>query len=218
MNPNRRTLLAAGALAALGVRTTAALAQPQPAAGRNYSVLNPVLPVENPAKVEVIEFFWYGCIHCYNFEPALEKWLAKVPADVEFRRVPAIFNERWLHDAVIYYALEALGVIGKTHQPLFDAIHQLRLDTARKEPFNAWLAKTGVDVKKFEEAYKSFGVQSKALRARQLTGSYRIDGTPALAVHGTYTVSADQGGTQNGMLAVADHLIGLARKNLGVRR
>ncbi len=213
MNPIRRSVLAAGTLAALGFRP-AALAQDTPVAGRNYSVLNPALPVEAPAgKIEVLEFFWYGCIHCYNFEPHVEKWLKTAPADVAFRQVPAIFNDRWLHDARIYYAFEAMGLTAKTHMPLFDAIHKSRLDTTKAEMLLPFLTRMGADVKKFEEALKSFGVQTKVKRAAQMTAAYHIDGTPSLAVHGAFTVSADQGGTAGGMFAIADHLVGLVRKS-----
>jgi thiol:disulfide interchange protein DsbA len=208
MNPTRRSLLAAGALAALGVRNPA-LAQ-VPVAGTDYLVLNPTLPVEAPAgNIEVVEFFWYGCIHCYNLEPLLDRWLKKLPGDVAFRRIPAVFNARWEHDAVIYYAFDALGLTAKTHAPLFEAIHKNRLNTTNERAFAEWLKKMDIDDKKFNEAFKSFGVQSKVKRATQLTAAYRIDGTPALAVNGTYTV-----GSSADMLRIADHLIGLARKTV----
>lgn len=214
MNPLRRSLVAAGALAALGVRTPA-LAQ-APEAGRNYDVLNPALPVDSPSgKIEVLEFFWYGCIHCYNFEPTVNLWLKTVAPDVAFRQVPAVFNDRWAHDAQIYYALEAMGGLPKVHQPLFDAIHKSKLDTTNRNAFNEFLGKQGVDLKKFEEAFKSFGVQSKMKRAYQTTRAYRVDGTPSLAVHGTYTITADQGGSAKGMFAIADYLADQVRKSKG---
>ena len=120
-----------------------------------------------------------------------------------FRYVPAVFNDRWAHDARIFYAFEALGAGPKVHRPLFDAIHKEKLDTAKQEAFNAFLGKAGIDAKKFDEAFRSFGVQSKMRRAAQMTQAYRVDGTPSLAVHGVYTVSADQGGTAQGMFAIA---------------
>ena len=208
MNPRRRTLLAALALAPLP-----ALAQPRRiAAGVDYSELRPALPTEASGKVEVLEFFWYGCPHCYTLEPLLEKWIATLPADVQFRRVPAVFNDNWARDAAVFYAFEALGVLERLHRPYFDAIHRDRVNTRDQAARNDWLQKNGVDVKRFEEAYKSFGVQSKVRRAQQLSVAYRIDGTPALAVQGRYTVSAEQGRTQQGMLGIADYLIGVARK------
>jgi thiol:disulfide interchange protein DsbA len=177
-----------------------------------YGELNPPQPVENASKIEVIEFFWYGCPHCYNLEPYIETWLKKLPPDVEFRRVPAVFNSRWGHDAAIFYTLEAMGVLEKLHRPLFDAIHKSSLRTDNEAAFSEWLQKNGVDPKKFMDTMKSFGVQSKLRRATQQTVAYKIDGTPAMAVAGRYTVSAEQGRTQQGMLQAVDGLVALARK------
>jgi len=101
------------------------LAQGKPA----YTELKPPLPVDNDGRIQVLEFFWYGCIHCYNLEPTVEKWEKTLPKDVEFRRVPAIFNDRWALDAQIFYAFEALGVLDKLHRPFFDAIHRDHLRT-----------------------------------------------------------------------------------------
>ena len=177
-----------------------------------YGELNPPQPVENASKIEVIEFFWYGCPHCYNLEPYIETWLKKLPPDVEFRRVPAVFNSRWGHDAAIFYTLEAMGLLEKLHRPLFDAIHKSSLRTDSEAAFSEWLQKNGVDPKKFMDTMKSFGVQSKLRRATQQTVAYKIDGTPAMAVAGRYTVSAEQGRTQQGMLQAVDELVARARK------
>jgi thiol:disulfide interchange protein DsbA len=202
------------AVALLAVAPAFALAQLQPRPGANYSELNPAQRVEVPGKVEVLEFFWYGCIHCYNLEPALEAWLKKIPPDARFQRVPAVFNDRWARDAAIYYALEALDLVEKLHRPLFDAIHRDRLRTDNAEAFNQWLQKQGVEPKRFDDAVKSFGVQSKVRRAAQISVAYRIEGTPAIAVNGRYTVSAEQGGSQQGMLGITEYLIDLSRKDL----
>ena len=178
-----------------------------------FTELKPPQPVEAEGKkIEVVEFFWYGCIHCYNLEPVLETWLKKLPPDTQFRRVPAVFNQRWGHDAAVFYTLEALGVEAKLHRPLFDAIHRDRLNTADEQAFSAWLQKQGVDPKKFMETMKSFSVQSKTRRAVQLTTAYKIDGTPAMAVQGRYTVSADQGHSREGMLETVNYLVEQVRK------
>jgi thiol:disulfide interchange protein DsbA len=192
------------------------LSLPLIAAGQQpfqYLELNPAQPVEaKNGKVEVVEFFWYGCPHCYSLEPHIESWLKKLPPDVEFRRVPAVFNERWGHDAAIFYTIEAMGLADKLHRPLFDAIHKDHLRTDSQAAFGEWLQKNGVEPKKFMDTMKSFGVQSKVRRATQQTIAYKIDGTPAMAVQGRYTVSADQGRTQQGMLQAVDSLVALARK------
>jgi len=209
MNPRRRILVVALGLAPLG-----ALAQPRALSpGVDYTELKPGQPVDAQGKIEVLEFFWYGCPHCYTLEPMLEKWIARLPADVLFRRVPAVLNPGWGNESAVYYTFEALGVLDKLHRPFFDAIHRDRLTTRDPVALAQWLAKNGVDTKKYQEALKSFGVQSKVRRAAQISAAYRIDGTPALAVHGRYTVSAEQGRTQSGMLAIADGLIALARKD-----
>jgi thiol:disulfide interchange protein DsbA len=197
MNRLRRALVATISLAPL-----AALAQ-----RTDYVELNPPQPVETTDKIEVLEFFWYGCIHCYNLEPKLETWLKTLPKDVEFRRVPAVFNERWAHDASIYYAFEAMGLLDKLHRPFFDSIHRDRLRTDNWQNLAAWLEKQGVDTKKFETTFKSFGVQSKTKRAIRLTTGYKIDGTPAMAVHGRYTVPSSEG-----MLGTVNQLVAQVRK------
>ncbi len=183
------------------------LALPLGAAAQQFNEIKPPVPVEGTDKIEVIEFFWYGCIHCYNLEPELESWIKTLPKDVEFRRVPAVFNERWGLDASIYYAMEALGLVGKLHRPLFEAIHKNRLRTDNQQEFSEWLTRQGVDAKKFIETVQSFGVRSKTRRAVQLTVQYKIDGTPAMAVHGRYTIPA-----QPGLFKVVDSLVDRVRK------
>jgi thiol:disulfide interchange protein DsbA len=198
MNQARRTLVTLIALAPFAARAQRA----------DYYELNPPQPVQTGnGKIEVLEFFWYGCIHCYNLEPALESWLKTLPNDVEFRRVPAVFNERWGLDASIYYAMEALGLVDKLHRPLFDAIHKNRLRTDNQQAFSEWLTQQGVDAKKFIETVQSFGVRSKTRRAVQLTVAYKVDGTPAMAVHGRYTVPA-----QANVFQVVDSLVDRVRK------
>ena len=214
MNRIRRTLIAAAALAPVSFPFQSR-AQGNSAA---YTTLANALPVENPAKVEIAEFFWYGCIHCYHLEPVIDAWLPKLSADAYFRRIPAVFNDRWALDAAIFYAFEALGVLEKLHRPFFDAIHKDRLKTDNPAALGEWLTKHGLDPQKFDATMKSFGVQSKTKRAAQLTGASRIDGTPAFMVHGRYTVSADQGKSGAGMLATADALAGMVRKNLAGKK
>jgi len=207
MDKLRRTLIAAFALSPLAARA-------QQGGEVGFSTLENALPVENPSKIEVAEFFWYGCIHCFNLEPALEAWVPRLPADAYFRRIPAVFNERWAHDAAIYYAFESLGVLDKLHRPFFDAIHKDRLKTDNPAALGEWLTRNGVDLKRLEATMKSFGVQSKTKRAAQLTAAARIDGTPALMVHGRYTISSEQGRSREGMLANAERLIPVVRKTL----
>ena len=210
MNNTRRTLVAAMAAAL----APGSLVRAQQPAAAGYTTLQTALPLEVPGKIEIAEFFWYGCIHCYNLEPALEAWVPKLPPDAYFRRIPAVFNERWAVDASIFYSFEALGQLEKLHRPFFEAIHKDRLKTDNPEALGQWLTKMGLEPKKFDATMKSFGVQSKTKRASQLTGASRIDGTPAMMVQGRYTISTEQGGSGEGMLANAGRLIPVVRKTL----
>jgi len=186
-----------------------ALAQGAP----KFSELKPAQPVSVEGnKIEVIEFFWYGCPHCYNLEPVLETWLKKLPPDVQFRRVPAVFNPRWEHDAEIFYTFDAMGVLDKVHKPFFDAIHQNGLRTDNPEAMAQWLQRNGIDPKKFNETMKSFTVKSRTGRAKQMSVAYNIDGTPAMAVQGKYTVSAEQGGSREGMLQTVSYIVHQIKK------
>jgi protein dithiol oxidoreductase (disulfide-forming) len=198
MNHARRNLVLA--IAALPFARPALAQAP-------FVELNPPQPVETADKIEVLEFFAYGCIHCYNLEPKIESWLKTLPKDVEFRRVPAVFSDRAARDAAIFYTFEALGLLDKLHRPFFDAIHRDRLRSDRWPELSGWLEKQGVDAKKFESTFKSFGVQSKSKRAIRLTTAYKIEGTPAMAVHGRYTVPSSEA-----MLETVNQLVGQVRK------
>jgi thiol:disulfide interchange protein DsbA len=195
-----------------------ALAVAMPLAGAQpgkyqYTELKPPQPVDVQGKsVEVVEFFWYGCPHCHNLEPLIEAWAKKLPPDVQFKRIPAVFNERWAHDAAIFYTFEAMGVLDKLHRPFFDAIHRDHLRTDNPQAMTEWLQKNGVDPKKFYDTMKSFSVQSKTRRAVQLTTAYKIDGTPAMAVQGRFTVSTEQGRSREGLLDTVSYLVDMLRQ------
>ncbi len=194
----------------------AGLAQAQPTAGVEYRELSSAQPADAAGKIEIIEFFWYGCPHCYNFEPVIEPWVKKLAKDVQFRRVPAIFNPEWEQGARAYYALEAIGERQRLHKPLFDAVHTgARLRVANEAALTEWLGTQGVDTKKFAAAYRSFSVEGKVKRAAQLTQAYKIEGVPAMAVNGKYVVVTDNIKSFDQMLAVADHLIDQSRKQGG---
>jgi len=187
-----------------------------PVEGTDYIELKPPQPVDAQGKVEVIEFFWYRCPHCYALEPNLEAWIKRLPRDVQFRRVPGILNEDWAVDARIFYALEAIGEVERVHRGLFNAIHQQGGVRLRGDEFAKWvadwLAKQKVDMAKYDAALHSFSVESKLRRAAQMASAYRLDGVPALTVQGRYVVMAAT--SQNAMLATTDFLVGEARKQL----
>ena len=203
----RRRLIAAAAAALL----TPATGRAQPMAGRDFRLLEPALPTEAGARIEVLEFFWYGCVHCFRLEPELEAWAGRQGATVALRRVPAVFNDRWAHDATIFYALEAIGVAARAHRPLLEAIHLRRLNTTNERLFTEWLGSQGIDEQAFGEAFRAFGVSSRVMRAVQLTAAWRIEATPTLGIDGRYAVSGDRAGSGRALLETASHLVALAR-------
>ena len=191
-------------------------AQGAPSEGVDYIEVKPPQSVDSPNKIEVIEFFWYRCPHCYALEPELESWVKRLPRDVQFKRVPGILNEDWAVDARIYYALEAMGEVDRLHRALFDAIHQQGGVRLRGDAFGKWvadwLAKQKVDMAKYDAALHSFTVESKLRRAAQMARSYGLDGVPSLTVQGRYLVVAST--SQKAMLDTTDFLIGESRKKL----
>ena len=203
-------------IAALLIFCAVGLARAQPTAGTEYRVLSPAQATDVPGKIEVVEFFWYGCPHCYNFEPVLEPWVKKLPKDVHFRRIPAMFDDDYARAARAFYALEAIGEEDRLHKSLFDAVHTgSRLRVGDEAALTAWLGTHGVDTKKFAAAYRSFSVEGKLKRATQLTQAYKIDGVPAMAVNGKYVVNTDNIKSFEQLLSVADYLLEQERKKEG---
>ena len=203
-------------MAALMVFFAAGAVQAQPTAGTEYRVLASAQPTDAPGKIEVVEFFWYGCPHCYNFEPVLEPWVKKLPKDVQFRRIPAMFNEEYAQGARAYYALDAIGEEERLHKALFDAVHTgERLRVGNEAALTEWLGKHGVDTKKFAAAYRSFSVEGRLKRAAQLTQAYKIDGVPSMAVNGKYVVNTDNIRSFEQLLTVSDYLVDQERKKGG---
>lgn len=199
-------------MAGLAVLGLAGVAAAKLTAGREYVIVNPPQPTEAGAgKIEVVEFFWYGCPHCFDLEPVLDKWAKTLPKDVEFRRVPTIFRESWIPGARIYYALEAIGELPRLHGDVFNAIHTERINLNDEKILKEWMAKKGVDSKKFADAYNSFAVQTKTKRAQQVTQGYKITGVPAMAVDGKYLTSVSQTGSHEALTATLDQLIQQAR-------
>ena len=209
---NRRDLTL-GAAAALAVAGGARAQGATPVEGKDFVRLPTPAPVAAPAgKVEVVEFFSYGCPHCYSFEPLLEPWIKKLPADVAFRRVPAAFNASWEGLAKIYYALEATGQVEAMHKRIFAAIHVQRQKLDKEADIAAFVKSAGGDDAKFLDAFKSFGVATKLRQGKQLAEAYKIDGVPTLGIHGRWFTAGSLAGTHERALAVADQLIVRARK------
>jgi thiol:disulfide interchange protein DsbA len=167
----------------------AAAAAAQPVPGRDYSVINPPQPTESGKRVEVLEFFWYGCPHCNALQSPLRVWLKSKPADVDFRRVPAVFADSWIPLTWTYYTLDALGAVEKLHYDVFEAIHEQRIRLSDPKVLFDWVERHGIDKQAFAQAYHSFGVRSRGMRSIEMTRAYDIPGTPALVVDGKYVVA-----------------------------
>ena len=177
-----------------------------------YERLQPPQPTEGNGKIEVIEFFWYGCPHCYRLEPSLNAWLKNKPADVVFKRVHAIPNEAWGRHAVIYYALEAMGKLDTMHDKVFDAIHKDQKNLLNPKIREEWLKANGIDPAQFAEVEKSFGVMSKVKRAAQMTQEYKVDGVPRIIVDGKLQTGPEWAGGEDKMMAAVDAMIAAERK------
>jgi thiol:disulfide interchange protein DsbA len=218
---NRRKfsgLVAIGAASAVGTAGTGlpglANAQGIPVEGTHYVRLSQPQQVSSGNKIEVIEFFWYGCPHCNAFEPALDAWQSKLPADVAFRRVPVAFQEEpYVAHQKIFYALEAIGQREALHRKVFYAIHAERQRLSKPAEIQAFVVKNGVDGAKFMDAFNSFSVQAKVKQASQLAAGYKIDGVPTIGVHGRYFTAGSLAGSNEAALAVADFLIQRVRKS-----
>lgn len=176
-------------------------------AGTDYDVINPPVRSVDPAKIEVAEFFWYGCGHCYSFEPMIEPWKKKLPADVSFRGIPAVWQGNMELHAKAYYTAEALGVLDTMHPVLFQAMNVDRKPLASQAEIAALFVANGVSEEEFNKAFTSFGVSSQVRQAIASAKAAQITGTPALMVNGKYHISGRKAGTQSDMLKVADYLI-----------
>ena len=208
------SLLGAGAsVAALGWLAPAQGQQGGPVEGMHYVRLSQPVPTGPAGKIEVIEFFWYGCPHCNAFETMLEPWVKQLPADVVFHRVPVAFSaEPFVAHQRIFYALDSLGLVAAMHRKVFYAIHNDRMRLDKPADISAFMARNGIDAAKFMEAFDSFAVQSKARQATQQSAAYKIDGVPALGIQGRYYTSGSLAGTNEKALAVTDFLVQRLRK------
>jgi thiol:disulfide interchange protein DsbA len=214
---NLRLLPGVSGLAA-SILAIAVLAFALPAAGqatlqegKQYVRLKNPVPVETGNKIEVIEFFSYGCPHCADLEPIIDDWLKTLPPDVQFRRVPVLFQPRWVSLARVYYTLEALGADAKLTPEVFNAVHKQGIDLANDKTFFDWSAKQGLDRKKVEDMYNSFGINGKVNRAKALGGTYRVESVPTVIVDGKFVTASDKVGTHAQLPAAINALIDKAK-------
>lgn len=216
----RRDFSLAAAAAVAGSATLLAglpaRAQTQaPQAGKEYMQLAQSVNTAVPAgKIEVLEFFWYSCGHCNNFEPVIAAWAKKQPQDVVVQRVPIAFqqNANYIPLQKLYYTLEALNLVDTLHIAAFETIHKERKRLNSDQAILDWATSKGVDAKKFQEAYNSFSVANAVRRATQLQDQYRVQGVPSLAVAGKYYTDGTLTGSFSRVLEVVEYLVEQERK------
>jgi thiol:disulfide interchange protein DsbA len=175
-----------------------------------FRVISPAQPTD-PDKIEVLEFFWYGCPHCYHLEPVLNAWIKGLPKDVVFKRVPAS-SGGWQSLAQVFYTVEAMGLLDQLHTKIFEAIHRDGINLGNKKLRDEWLAKQGVDPAKYAEVEKSFSVVTKLQRSKQLGEIYKVDAVPQLIVNGKFLVTAEAAGGPERMIPAVDAAIAAARR------
>jgi thiol:disulfide interchange protein DsbA len=187
----------------------------EPQMGSNFDKTAQVIPTDNKNKIEVMELFWYGCIHCYQMDPILNEWVKKLPKDVYFKRVPAIPRPEWAPMARAFYAMETLGVSEKLHTSIFDAVHKDKtLNPADEKAILEWVTlKSGLDRKKVEEAFNSFSMNASLNRAAQMFRAAGATGVPSLVIDGKYITSSTMAGGNNEALKLADDIIANIRKD-----
>ena len=181
-------------------------------AGVHYQVLSEPVKSRHANKIEVIEMFWYGCSHCYSFEPTLHEWSSTLADDVSFTQSPAMWRDNMVIHARAFYTAKALKNLGTLHEALFKALNVERNPLATEQAVGALFAKHGVDSDTFSKAYNSFSVTSGVRLADSRARSYKITGTPEMVVNGKYRTSGRMAGSQKGMLDVVDFLIEKERK------
>ncbi len=181
--------------------------------GPEFSRLKTPQPTESPGKIEVIEFFWYGCPHCYSVEPLVEAWQKRLPKDVVFRREHVLWASRTDMEghAKLFVTLRAMGLLEKHHRAVFDAIHRSKVELRQEAALLDWVVKQGIDRSKFEATYKSFGVNAQTARAKTLTQNYEVSGVPTFVINGKYVTSLSSAGGEERLFAVIDKLIATER-------
>jgi thiol:disulfide interchange protein DsbA len=175
--------------------------------GENYDLISPPVRTADPARIEVVEFFWYGCGHCYNFEPLITAWKKTLADDVDFQGSPAIWNKPMELHARAFYTAQVLGVFDTMHPALFQAMNVDHKKLASEDEIQALFVANGVAAEDFSKAFNSFGVSSQVKQAAARAKAAKITGTPALMVDGKYHVSTRKAGNQADMLKVSDFLI-----------
>jgi len=184
--------------------------------GKEYLALTSPQPTNSGDKIEVVELFWYGCPHCYQLEPVVDQWLANMPDDVEFVRMPAIVGPPWELLAKAYYTAEFLGVLDKMHLALFDYLHNDKKKITNEAALQSFFVEQGVSREDFKNTYTSFAVAMKVSNARLMTKRYGITGVPTIIVNGKYNTSGSLAGSNENIIKVVDYLVKQERQSAAV--
>ncbi|MDR4516483.1 MAG: thiol:disulfide interchange protein DsbA/DsbL [Nitrosomonas sp.] len=179
--------------------------------GRDYKVLANPQSTQNADRIEVIEFFWYGCPHCNSLHPHIKAWLKNKPSDVDFRYVPAIFRNNWIPGAKTYYTIETLGEIETLHDKIYEAIHRDKINLSDESILFSWIEKQGGDKEKFANVYNSFTTQNQIARTNQMMRQYELTGVPAFVIEGKYLTTGKKGGTPQDTMRVLNEIIDRVR-------
>ena len=218
--PSRRTLATLMSLLAVLLVSTAPRAALEE--GKNFDALVPPQPTSQHNKIEVVEFFSYGCPHCAHLSPLLNAWVAKLPRDVLVRRVPVGFNrDAWINLQRAYYALDSTGDLARLDGPLFHAIHEERKPLFDESSIADWVGRNGGNADKFTAAYISLAINKRTVQADQMAEAFRIAGVPVLAIDGRYVTHAngsDEEQALKELLANADELIARVRRERSAAR
>jgi thiol:disulfide interchange protein DsbA len=210
----RRTLLLALPSLPLAALAAPLLAQEPVRARQNieYRLIEPPQPVATGDRIEVIDFFWYGCPYCNQLLPFLEEWIKAKPSDVAVRRMPAILKDNWAPHARVFYTLELLNEVERLHTRVFHSYHVEELHMSKPDVMEQWAVKNGIDRRKWVDAYFSPEVDGKIARAARATKAYTVEGTPSIAVDGRFITSGSMAPSLKGMVPVVDDLVRLARQ------
>ncbi len=175
--------------------------------GSDYLAISPAVKTSDPDKVVVTEVFWYGCPHCFRFEPAVQRWAAALPEGVVFEQMPSALNPRWTEHARAYYAFKYMNVLDQVHKAFFDAIHIERKRLNSVDTIAEFVADQGLDEKVFRDTYFSFPVETQIRKNIQIEKRYGIKGVPAVVVNGKYLVTASLAGSNQRMIEIIDFLV-----------
>ncbi|MBA1231368.1 thiol:disulfide interchange protein DsbA/DsbL [Pseudomonas viridiflava] len=206
-----RNLIISAALVAASLFGMSAQAAEPIQAGKQYVELSSAVPVAQPGKIEVVELFWYGCPHCYAFEPTINPWVEKLPSDVNFIRIPAMFGGPWDAHGQLFITLDMMGVEHKVHAAVFDAIQKGGKRLTDKNDMADFVATQGVNKDEFLKTFDSFAVKGKIAQYKELAKKYEVTGVPTMIVNGKYRFDLGTSGGPEATLQVADQLIAKER-------